>query len=797
MTAAQGLSDEELEAAIARRRQPANQPARPPQRPPSRARHLSDEDLQREIERQQNVQRRRPQIDAQVQRQARARAVLPLMGPFGLATGVMTNAFEPHRMRARNESARGFADDVRGFFDQTPEEAWSQVRRGFGRGIAAVPGAVGEMVTHPGETLWSMTGEPFVRGEQQAQALDRANLEGDEDAAMTAAHGANTAQVDQALNVGGFALGGQGAFGRQVAGRAARTGLGGFARQTAENAALGSAIGGTIGAVRTPGDLEERVAGATEGAGVGATIGAVAPTAINTVRGGAWAANNAPRMLGAPAVTEMLGSTASAASRLIDDMSRPDPNSVGAFGRPPQRRAPPQRGEPAIPQEERIAQMFERARVGADDLEAQAAAARDNPQGQAVVDLAGDTGVRTLRPVVQSPGETGARAQEFTGERFGNAPGIIARNAREGLGVTETPHQATLRLDGDYRRLSAEAYEPHWREQMTPRQLELFDERLAPLLDPNNPNVPLRNVMQDAVARAEQQFGLDRAEGIVSGGIHDNLPRFLHYIKGALGEVAQFEASPLRGASGRRVASLRSIYRRFGDAMDPLNGEAIVPGYRQTTSRAGDNFAAREAMEAGEQWINMTGEEVAHARSSMTPFELEHARISLAENIRRTSRGNVTGQRNVANGILNDPDAQAAIAAAFDSPEQAARFIETVNTQNQLMRNSSQWGGGAQTYSNAAFGIDGAMHAVRAIHNPIEGGLMAVAKWLDEAGVERANNQFGEAALRRVDTSESKVFVRRLARILRRRATERATAEAAARAATVTARPPQNGERAR
>jgi hypothetical protein len=182
----------------------------------------------------------------------------------------------------------------------------------------------------------------------------------------------------------------------------------------------------------------------------------------------------------------------------------------------------------------------------------------------------------------------------------------------------------------------------------------------------------------------------------------------------------------------------------------------------------------------------MDAAEVAARRGEMTPFQLEHARIGMADAISSAigRGGKVVGNANVANSqMLNSPEGQRRIAAMFDTPEQAADFLGTVTTQNQLMRNASGWGGGSTSYSNFAHGEDNAMAAVDAVVDVARGDIgRAVSKtgrqignFLTNDAIERGNNVAGEALLRRIDGPEAKAFTDEVVRLLRERASTRRT----------------------
>ena len=568
----------------------------------------------------------------------------------------------------------------------------------------------------------------------------------------------------------------------------AQTQAPGLFGRMARGASTGSLYGyayGAGGADQAGNSIMERMQAGNEGGAMGAAFGAAIPPALRTVE----VANNrlarpAWEFAGRPVVDFLTG-----AARRLPTAERSTLGALGGNMRPPpapppRRPAPPPR--PQIPEAgiNTVNRMRARERMSIDDLEREFERARANPQGQVVVDLFDDTGVRTARPIVQGPGESSRRAQDVARSRFTAAPGQIMRAIREGFKVGESRVAALARLEGSYRRLSAEEYRPLFAQRPTPEQLAAYDERIAPLLSPDNPNPVEREIMQDALARAERQFHLDRAEGIVSGNLNDNLFRRLHYIKGALGDRAQFELNPLRGTSGREIASIRSMYRRFGELLDPPGAQPIIPGYRRVTDEAGDYFSAREALDEGAEMLRRNPEEVQARFGEMTQFERRHARIGLADAIRTSTRGGVNRNRNVA-AVLDDPDIQATIAAAFDNPEQAAAFLSLMNGSGRgapglyrLMDNAAQWRSGSSTYANAMHGADEAMNAgmEAAGHAATGSPMRAVGRGIDYARnqlslgmVERANNRRGEVLFRRIDDEEAKAFTDEIIRILRER----------------------------
>jgi hypothetical protein len=297
-------------------------------------------------------------------------------------------------------------------------------------------------------------------------------------------------------------------------------------------------------------------------------------------------------------------------------------------------------------------------------------------------------------------------------------------------------------------------------------------------------------------------------------------------MKMELGEIFEDQSREAYGARAARDNSRRAFYRTFSDLLDPPPGtagrfqghdEALSPGYREITSRAGDFHAGRRAIESGQSWLRADEADVARELARMTPFERYHARVGLADAIRHESRGTVDGDRNPVRAILRDPEAQSAIRAAFDTPQQAADFLSsvtqtnstpysqavgsvaqgaddllgTIGTQNRLVRNAREWGAGSTTAGNLAYGEDEAFNAAVdtgaqvATGNPLGAlrrGMQGAANALSLGHIERVNNVRGDNLLRRVDTQESTDFARAVVEELRRRDAVRSTASAASQA---------------
>lgn len=557
----------------------------------------------------------------------------------------------------------------------------------------------------------------------------------------------------------------RGAFATEASGR----GAGAFLAQTARAGSAGAAYGGTAGFLSEDGDLAERAQAGNESAGAGGVLGAAAPALVNTARG-IYGATRPAR---------------SAITRLAERIPTGDPAAAGMFGgniftgrsRPPMRNVTP-RSEIPRSAAGTLDRLADRARMSADDVESAFTRARENPQGQVVSDVFGDPGVRTTRAIAQGPGQTGQLAADTARQRFSEAPDRIIENLNRRLGVGQTPQQAIQSLEREYAEASAELYQPLFARPTTPQQTALFEQRIGPLL--NDP------VLQDAMRRGEEIFARESRLGAVQGEVTENLPRYLHYIKMGLDDAIGAARRNPTGIQSTEMRGVMELRRRFVTAVDE-----IVPGYQEARARWGGLREAEDALEQGAGFLRMRGDEISAAMADMSPFAQHHARIGLAAELetRLGLRGSVNGNRNVAEA-LGSPEMQRRVAAAFENPQQAADFLDVLNTQNRLMRNAGQWNTGSQTYSNALHGADEGLNlAADMAGSAARGDLVSAASRAAQGGwnalrggaLERANNERGGVLLRRIDSAEAKAFADEIVRILREREAARAAASTASR----------------
>lgn len=548
------------------------------------------------------------------------------------------------------------------------------------------------------------------------------------------------------LAVGSPAAGGVGFLSRAASGE----GLGAWLAQTAQGGAYGAGFGGLFGALNADGGPEERLQGAQRGAEFGAVAGAAAPTVVNALR----------------PVAGLFG-------RL-----RVDPSRLGTAGGTVTLDPPPPPSSIPRPAAGTIDRLAMRSRLSPDQVEQRLASARASPQGQTLSDIFDDAGVRTMRALAQAPGQTGQRAAEVARERFQAAPDRILGEFSRRLGVAETPEQALASLSKMYDEASSTLYQPLWKTPISPQARTTLEERLAPYAD--DP------VFQDARRRAELIFARDVRNGRAQGGIEDNFARWAHYMKLGLDDAAKFAGTPQGGAMSTELSGIRDMRAQIIRALDDA-----IPGYAAARAQWGSLIEAEEALAAGGQLLNQNAGAVQQAMAGMTPFARYHARVGFANEIanRIGLRGSVNGNRNVAETI-GSPEMQRRVAAMFDSPQEAAAFLDMLNQQNMLMRNAGQWGAGSQTYSNAMHGADEAMNvgadiagsvATGNLGNAAKRGVGGLYDSLRGGAVEAANNARGEALLRRSDDDSARDFAKEVVQELRRREALRQANNAASR----------------
>lgn len=567
--------------------------------------------------------------------------------------------------------------------------------------------------------------------------------------AAVPAIGAMVAGQPQAAIPGGF---------RAVPQAAARGGLGGLTRRSAESATVGAGLGYAYGAGNADGQsLEERMLAGNDASVVGGFLGAAIPPSLA-------AGNQFLDRVGRPAWQGLTG-----AARNIPV---PDPNSVGAMGRPMRRgrvtpNRPPERMDPAVGGT--LERLANRSRQTPEQIERRLGEYRLNPQGEVLADAFDTPGVQTLRSMTQAPGQTGHRAADVARRRFTEAPERILTDLNRRMAVAETPEQAMAALDNDYRRISAELFEPLFAQQITPKARARLMQRFE--------GYQSNRVMQDAASRAQRIFELDRANGIVQGTLGENMPRFLHYMKMGLDDAAFAARMPDSGIGRTELRGIQEMRVRFIGMLD----EAI-PNYRAARQEWGGRIEAEVALEQGAVLLNQNSASIRQYMNGLSPFARYHARVGFANAVanRIGLRGSVVGNRNVADA-LGSPEMQRRVAAMFESPEEAASFLDVLNQQNMLMRNAQGWNGGSSTAANLAHGDDNATNALEAgidlaqgrrtsaasrIRNTITGGMQ-----------ERTNNRVGEQLLRRVD-SDADFAAEVVAELRRREAARLAQAQA-------------------
>lgn len=692
-----------------------------------------------------------------------SRAVTPMALGY-LAQPLVDMITDPARRQALTEDVGSALQSMQNYWSHPPslQRWWGQTVAGIGRGLPQIPANVANAVTHPLTTARALTYGPFEDEELHQQQIDMARATGDTAELPQLARRANADTGNAAINFGGALTMGAGS-----AANVARGGVRGMLGQMTRGAGAGAGYGGVTGYALTQGGPEERAAGGASGAGTGAVLGATLPPVVNTALG---SGRLAARGFGS----------------IWNRLPTADPNvALGAFPGGLQWRQPRQAAAQLDPAAAgAIDRLARRSRMNPDQVEEALQSARTNPQGQVTADIFGDPGVRTMRSLVQSPGETGQRSLEVARTRFREMPGRIINGLRGALNVGETRQQAMARLNGDYARVSAENYRPIFEEPLTPEQSMQMAVDLKRQVGDFSMQQP---VMRRAWQRAQQLFNLDLANGDVSGSFGANLPRMMHYLKMGLDDTVRVSMRRQGGLGANELRGVTRLSARLRNALDE-----VIPGYRQAREQWGTAAAAETALDRGVEFANMRPEDVQAEWASMSPFEREHARIGFVDEIQHSTRGGTNRNVNVAR-VLDDPDVQGVIRVMFNDPVEAAAYLDgTVNTQYQLGDNATQWRGNSQTASNILHSEDNAA-AAEALGHTMTGNLGAAAVKLGRHAInvvsagalEHNNNRVGEALLRRIDTADAQQFAQEVVAELRRRDRVRRTNAAGAAALAV------------
>lgn len=548
--------------------------------------------------------------------------------------------------------------------------------------------------------------------------------------------------------------------------RLSRGGLPGLANRVAHGGAYGGVFGWAAGATNYENDpnvddlqnWQNRLEAANWSGGMGAGVGAAVPPAL----AGAGAAGNLGRQAfdGARRALGGVFGRASSSPSVIPS------EAIGPIGR-----------------------MADRGGLLPSQVGDRLAGARANPQGEVLLDVFDRPGVTMGRVYAQSPGRSGQIAEDTATQRVLAASQRIDTALRRALGVNETRSAALSRLERDYAALD-QAYDSVLRGRWTAEQERLYQQRIEPLFRDEG---EVGRLMRQARDEARSAWDLARANNRVRGDFSspENRAQMLHRIKGVLGDIFERDAAEHFQRNYSTDTERRAFYRTFANLLDPEGGPPIIPGYRAVTERAGTYHQGRRAIEAGEDFTNMAPEEVDRVMfgermpdgtrrpgTGMTEFERLHARIGLADTVRRSTQGTVTGSHNPVTVSLQRPEVQRAISAAFDTPEQAAEFIGTLNTQGRLARNALAWTRGSQTFENTSHGMTEAAEALGgAASSTVRGrGMEAVQRALRPAwnaltgpALEGRNSRVGEVLWRRVDDAESYQFASEVERLLAER----------------------------
>lgn len=541
------------------------------------------------------------------------------------------------------------------------------------------------------------------------------------------------------------------------AGYQAARGLRALRNEIGNAARAGALFGGAYGVGSGDGDLGQR---AMSGA-AGAATGAVAGAAFAPVARGLDVATRPVRRAIGQAMRNPPGPRLASPNQLNASIGVPIPP---AGGRRPPTQPPP---EPEVPEAavRGIDRVMRREGMSFDDLAQRINEADAAPAGRVLADVLGDQGLAKTAAIAQAPGQTGRLARNVADERARTLPTRLVNELMERMGVSQSPTQALRSLRNEYQRASLEGYKPVLAQ-------EIDEAAVKARLDPILQRLPerIRNEANQIVDDLARLDGVDP-------NTFTNAQR-LHYLKMAIDDAvgAVIQKEGFKGATRGALSRLRQDYL---EALDEL-----IPGYRAARERWGSLKDAEEALEEGGRALSMRPEALRARLDEMTAFERAHFRIGLADELagRIMGRGKAVGHANAAEA-LNSVEVQNVVREAFDNPEQAARFIESVNTGNQLLRNARGWITGSDTMKKSAQLADEGLAsiadtALSAVQNPISTARRGVQEALRAAvggKMEADRNAIGRALLTAIDNGDeqAEAYLRALIERLRRRDAER------------------------
>jgi hypothetical protein len=436
--------------------------------------------------------------------------------------------------------------------------------------------------------------------------------------------------------------------------------------------AIGGAVGGVSGAIGGAGraDNTDRLSGAASGAAAGTAFGAAAP------------------VLGA-AVGKVLGSTRMGPTQVAKmaaagDIPAQGPNPVDISAL-----------------DDFIRTMERSGRRTTDDLTTYLdEAAADPNRGRTWMDAFGQAGVKRMKALYKMPGQTADQAADQFGARAAGQRGRIEKAllGRAGMSSLDAEKEVARLYD----EVGDEFYRPVLNQNLSPRQMQAFEDQVMPLTR--------NHWFGKALEKGDELLANDILLGKQPATAGASLAHRLHYTKLAFdAKITQLKrSSDLNAAAGTELRQLIEIKNKFLKILDPHNpldplsspGGGILPGYSVARREFGGIVEADDAIENGRAIFRSgtfrTPEHLQEYVQKLSGFEKKFFLAGVEDELQRIlSNANTAGRRNLAAELLNDGRMDR-LKAVF--PDSVVRRIEqTLRAEDELFRTGSAARSGSDT----------------------------------------------------------------------------------------------------
>lgn len=491
-------------------------------------------------------------------------------------------------------------------------------------------------LTRPLYAAGQTLGRPILNSLRgQAGGISDAYLQGERE--YDAARSDYAARNPYAALGAGF-LGGASTLGGSVANTA------GWLGRLGQGAKLGATYGGVQGLAEGSGSLADRALSGATGAAVGGTIGAAIPATID-----------AARTVTAPvrAMVSAARNPEAAAARQVAQAMADDGVTIPAA------------------------------------RQALAQAQRDGVRDMTLTDVAGPNAERLTAVYAKTPGPGKTQAIDFYNTRAANRGDNIVDVARPGLGNPEQTYSEIDRLLQTQKRAAQPLYEKAYNTPLdtaSPAYRNIEEVLNTPT--GQSALAAARTKMLDERIPSKHILIQVADDGSVTLSRQPDT-RTLDYVKRAIDDKIQ---AARRGGNNDDARIYQGIKNEIVGSLDSMN-----PAYRAARAAFRGPAESMDAIELGQNFLNMRPEEIRRAMADLSRADKDFARLGAARSLRDVA-GQPTDQTlKLISGNMRDRFRE--IFPDQSSYERAVRAFETIRKQNNVGRTVR---GGSSTYENFA-----------------------------------------------------------------------------------------------